>query len=147
MHSKAWLAASVSLKLARLPRTASRVRRSHRLRSALAAAPGLLAHAEVTKNTYLFSMGPKLRYPQGTRLGQDVRLLAGSQKQLSATLILSECKYFNKNTLITCAAFSMSVAAGSATASPQTACNTGGDSMPGSRSCTVRSNNTLNTFC
>ena len=49
MHSKAWLAASVSLRLARLPRTASSAQRSRRLRSTLAAAPGLLAHALVTK--------------------------------------------------------------------------------------------------
>ena len=47
---KAWLAARVSLRLARLPRTASSALRSRRLRSTCAAAPVLLAHAEVTKN-------------------------------------------------------------------------------------------------
>ena len=60
MRSKAWLAARVSLRLARLPRTASSAQRSRRLRSTRAAAPGLLARAEVT-NTEIFSMGPKLR--------------------------------------------------------------------------------------
>ncbi len=50
MRSKAWLAARGPLRLARL-------------RSTRAAAPGLLGHAEVTKNIILFSMGPKLTYP------------------------------------------------------------------------------------
>ena len=50
MRSKAWLAARVSLRLARLPRTASSAQCSRRLRSTRAAAPVLLAHAEVTKN-------------------------------------------------------------------------------------------------
>ena len=45
MRSKAWLAARVSLRLARMPRTASSVQRSRRLRSMRAAAPVLLAHA------------------------------------------------------------------------------------------------------
>ena len=49
MRSKAWLAALVSLRLARLPRTASSAQRSRRLRSPRAAAPVLLAYAEVTK--------------------------------------------------------------------------------------------------
>ncbi len=49
MRSKAWLAARVSLQLARLSRTASSAQRSRRLCSTLAAAPGLLAHALVTK--------------------------------------------------------------------------------------------------
>ncbi len=48
MRSKAWLAASVWLRQARLPPSASRMRRSRRLRDTLAAAPGLLAHASVT---------------------------------------------------------------------------------------------------
>ncbi len=61
MRSKAWLAARVSLRLARLPRTASSAQHSRRLRSTRAAAPILLAHAEVTKTIILFSMGPKLR--------------------------------------------------------------------------------------
>ncbi len=47
MRSKAWLAARVSLRLARLPHTASSAQRSRRLTRA--AAPVLLAHAEVTK--------------------------------------------------------------------------------------------------
>ena len=63
MRSKAWLAARVSLRLARLPRTASSAQRSRRLRSTRAAAPVLLAHANVTENINIFSMGPKLRYP------------------------------------------------------------------------------------
>ncbi len=42
------LAASVWLRLARLPPPASRVRCSRRLRDTLTAAPGLLAHASVT---------------------------------------------------------------------------------------------------
>ena len=44
-RSKAWLAACVSLRLARTPRTASSAQRSRRLRSTHAAAPVLLAHA------------------------------------------------------------------------------------------------------
>ena len=62
MRSKAWLAARVSHRLARLPRTASSAQRSRRLRSTRAAAPVLLAHAEVTKNITFSSIGPKLRY-------------------------------------------------------------------------------------
>jgi hypothetical protein len=62
MRSKAWLAASVWLRLARLPPPASRMRRSRRLRDTLAAAPGLLAHACVTETVKLCPMGPKLRY-------------------------------------------------------------------------------------
>ena len=46
--------ARVSLRLARLPRTASSAQRSRRLRSTHAAARVLLAHAEVTKNIILF---------------------------------------------------------------------------------------------
>jgi hypothetical protein len=59
MRSKAWLAARVSLRLACLPRTASSAQRSRRLRSTCAAAPVLLAHANVTENINIFSMGPK----------------------------------------------------------------------------------------
>jgi hypothetical protein len=51
MRSKAWLV-RVSLRLARLPRTASSAQRSRRLRSTRAAAPSLLAHAEVTKTLF-----------------------------------------------------------------------------------------------
>ena len=68
MRSKAWLAACASLRLARLPRTASIAQRSRRLRSTRAAAPVLLAHAEVTANIMFFTMGPTLTYP--TRLMQ-----------------------------------------------------------------------------
>ena len=39
---------------------ASSAQRSRRLHSTLAAAPGLLAHAEVTTIIIYFSMGPKL---------------------------------------------------------------------------------------
>ncbi len=42
--SKAWLAARMPLKLARMPRTA-RTRRSHRMHATLAAAPVLFARA------------------------------------------------------------------------------------------------------
>jgi hypothetical protein len=58
MRSKAWLAASVWLRLARLPPLASKVRRSCRLRDTLAAAPGLLAHASVAETVKLCPMGP-----------------------------------------------------------------------------------------
>ncbi len=61
-RSKAWLAASVRLRLARLPPPASRMRRSRRLRDTLAAAPGLLAHACVTGVVIVCPMGPKLRH-------------------------------------------------------------------------------------
>ncbi len=63
MRSRDWLAARVSLRLACLPRTASSAQRSRRLRSTRAAAPVLLAHANVTENINILSMGPKLRYP------------------------------------------------------------------------------------
>ena len=55
----------VSLRLARLPRTASSAQRSRHLCSTCAAAPVLLAHAEpeVIKPITFFSMGPKLRHP------------------------------------------------------------------------------------
>jgi hypothetical protein len=49
MRSKTWLASRVSLRLARLPHTASSAQRSHCLRPTRAAAPVLLAHADVTK--------------------------------------------------------------------------------------------------
>ena len=55
MRSKAWLASRVSLRLARLPRTASSAQRSRRLRSRRRTAPVLLAHAEVTKNIIFFN--------------------------------------------------------------------------------------------
>ena len=64
MRSKAWLAARVSLQLACLPRTASSVQRSRCLRSTRAAAPVLLAQAEVTENlTYLFQWVQNLGTP------------------------------------------------------------------------------------
>ena len=55
MRSKAWLAARVSLRLARLPCTASSGQRSRCLCSTRLAAPSLLAHAEVTKNIMFFN--------------------------------------------------------------------------------------------
>ena len=54
MRSKAWLAARVSLRLAG---TASSAQRSRSLRSTRAAAPGLLAHAEVTVNLLALTTG------------------------------------------------------------------------------------------
>ncbi len=81
MHSKAWLAARVSLRLARPPRTASSAQRSHRLCSTRAAAPVLLAHAEVTKNIIRFSMGPKLRYPPVPAYATDVQRNTTSARQ------------------------------------------------------------------
>ncbi len=62
MRSKAWLAASVWLRLARLPPPASRVLSSRRLRDTLAAAPGLLTHTCVTETVKFCPMGPNLRY-------------------------------------------------------------------------------------
>jgi hypothetical protein len=61
MRSKAWLAASVWLRLPRLPPPAIRVRCSRHLRDTLAAASGLLAHASVTEIVKFSPMGPKLR--------------------------------------------------------------------------------------
>ena len=66
MRSTAWLAVRVPLWLARLPRTASSAQRSRRLRSTCTAAPGLLAHAEVTKTLYFLQWAQHLgtpRYP------------------------------------------------------------------------------------
>jgi hypothetical protein len=60
MHSKAWLAARVSLRLARKPRPA-RARRSRRLRVTLAAAPVLFAHAFVRCNV-------EKTFPIGSRM-------------------------------------------------------------------------------
>ena len=48
MRSKAWLAARMSLQLARLPCTASSAQHSRRLRSTLVAAPVLFVHLVVT---------------------------------------------------------------------------------------------------
>ena len=48
------LATRVSLRLARLPRTASSAQRSRRLCSTRAAALVLVAHTEVTKTKYFF---------------------------------------------------------------------------------------------
>jgi hypothetical protein len=61
MRSKAWLAASVWLRLAHLPSPASRMQRSRHLHDTLAAAPGLLAHACVTDTVKFGPTGPKLR--------------------------------------------------------------------------------------
>ncbi len=75
MRSKAWLAASMWLRLARLPPPASRVRRSRRLRDTLAAAPGLLAHASVTEAVKFCPMGPNPRHTGETLLKPFVFLL------------------------------------------------------------------------
>ncbi len=78
MRSKAWLASSVWLLLARMPPPASRMRRSRRLRDTLAAAPGLLAHACVTKAVKFCPMGPKLRRAEvHHEPGGIVRCIAG----------------------------------------------------------------------
>jgi hypothetical protein len=62
MRSKAWLAARVPLRLARLPHTASSAQRSRRLRSTRGCASP--SHArERHKNVKHFSMGTKLRHP------------------------------------------------------------------------------------
>ena len=63
MRSNAWLAARVSLRLARLPRTASSAQRSRRLRSTSAAAPVLLVHAEFTKKHNIFQWVQNLGTP------------------------------------------------------------------------------------
>jgi hypothetical protein len=62
MRSKAWLAASVWLWLARLAPPASRMRHSRRLRDTLAAAAGLLAHACVTEVERFCPMGTTLMH-------------------------------------------------------------------------------------
>ncbi len=64
MRSKAWLAARVSLRLARLPRLASSAQRSRHLHSTRAAAPVLLAHAEVTENIIMFQWVQTLGTPR-----------------------------------------------------------------------------------
>ncbi len=74
MRSKAWLvAASVWLRLARLPPPASRMRRSRRLRDTLAAASGLLAHASVTEVVKFCPMCPKLRHT-GVAASADIQI-------------------------------------------------------------------------
>jgi hypothetical protein len=60
MRSKAWLAASVWLRLAHLPPPASRVRRSSRLCDRLAAAPGFLVLASVAEIVLLVRWGENL---------------------------------------------------------------------------------------
>jgi hypothetical protein len=62
---KGLLAAHVSLRLARLPRTASTSQRTCRLRSTHAAAPVLFVHAEVKKTMIFLTMGPILRHTRG----------------------------------------------------------------------------------
>ena len=64
MHSNAWLAARVALQLARLPRTASSAQRSRRLHSTRAAAPVLLAHANVTECIDIFQWVQNLGTPR-----------------------------------------------------------------------------------
>ncbi len=73
MRSKAWLAARVSLRLARLPRTASSAQRSRRLRSMRAAALVLLPHAEVTENMDFFS-GSKTWVPRWYHISGSMHL-------------------------------------------------------------------------
>ncbi len=80
MRSKAWLAESVWLRLARLPPPASRMRRSRRLRDTLAAAPGLLAHASVTQAVKFCRMGPKLRHP--AQVSNRLSIVFFSQKTM-----------------------------------------------------------------
>jgi hypothetical protein len=67
MCSKAWLAASVWLRLVSLPPPASNVRRLRRLCDILAAVSGLIAHASVTETVEfchldLFFLQPLLMY-------------------------------------------------------------------------------------
>ncbi len=81
IRSKAWLAASVWLRLARLPPPASRLRRSRRLRDTLAAAPGLLAHASVTEIVNCCPMGPKLRHPGAIPWNSELALIRGSHSE------------------------------------------------------------------
>ena len=61
VHALKGLACRARVALASSP--ASHCKRSRRLRSTRAAAPVLLAHANVTENINILSMGPKLRYP------------------------------------------------------------------------------------
>ncbi len=61
MRSKAWLAVRMSLRLVRLPRTASSAQRSRHLRSTRAAAP--LAVLQRSQKLNIFSMRPERRYP------------------------------------------------------------------------------------
>ncbi len=78
MRSKAWLAARVSLQLAR---TASSAQRSRHLRSTRAAAPVLFAHAEVTKHI-LFSMVQNLGTCKMEGFGVSVKLFFGQHLQI-----------------------------------------------------------------
>jgi hypothetical protein len=70
MRSKAWLAASVWLRLVRLLPPASRMRCSRRLRETLAAAPGLLTHALVTEEAQFCPMDPKLKHTTQNNLNR-----------------------------------------------------------------------------
>ena len=79
MRSNAWLAARVSLRLARLPHTASSAQRSRRLRYTRAAAPVLLAHAEVTKIIIFFQWVQNL----GTQRHQRQHILCKCKEQAS----------------------------------------------------------------
>ncbi len=85
MRSKAWLAASVSLRLARLPRTASSAQRSRRLRSTLAAAPGLRAHALVTKQFKTLTLNSDaMSYSGAQRPGLPLASHSGMGKALTS---------------------------------------------------------------
>ena len=82
MRSKAWLAARMPIRLARLPRTATSAQRLRRLRSTRAAAPVLLAHAEVIKcfqwaqnlGTLWYYHSDTSMLVSGTRLSQYERI-------------------------------------------------------------------------
>ena len=78
MRSKAWLAARVSLRLARL-------------RSTRAAAPVLLAHAEVTKTLNIFQWVQNL----GTRQYPSMGLHASGTLKLEDETLQSHC--YNDN--------------------------------------------------
>ena len=92
MRSKAWLAASVWLRLARLPPPASRVRCSRRLRDKLAAAPGLLVHASVTETVRVCPVGPKLRYTAVQKHMNSHSALAGQSRGSTHSAYSTCCK-------------------------------------------------------
>jgi hypothetical protein len=87
MRSKAWLAASVWLRLA------SRARRSRRLRDTLAAAPGLLAHASVTRTVNFVRWVQNLgtgRYPNRANLEEQAEA-SRTRETKSLSVSISTC--------------------------------------------------------
>ena len=100
-------AARAPLQLARLPRTASSAQRSRRLRFTRAAAPVLLAHAEVTKNIFfqwVQNLGTRRVHtlrashpPRHTRKHQEhhhqtwVRWFQSKHRKSIADLVLMHC--------------------------------------------------------